>query len=461
MERSTRLPFISPDILTAVRRLFLILPAFLLMFAPIAAQAQSLSFIRDAEIEATLKRMSVPIFQAAGIDPNSIKIFVVQDRSLNAFVVGRNMVFHTGLLEKLEDIEELYGVIAHETGHIAGGHTIQRANAARASTGPLLLATILGIAAAAAGQGDVGSAVIAGSQTIAQRSFLSYTRGQESSADQAAVSYLNRLKIDPSGMLRTLERLKAVEIVSIGNRDPYTLTHPLTNQRIKLLEQRVARATGTPNSVRPDIRYWHQRMRAKIKGFTENPIRVLSQLDPSDQSESAIQIRAVAYHRSADLRSAIREADKLIEIRPNDPYYHELKGQFLFESGAVNEAISSYQRAVSLAPDESLLQVAYGRALLARGDNNSDRAAHQALLVATRSDRLNSSAWRNLATAESRLGNDLAATLATAEFQALRGSLRAAKRNALQVQELASTGSPAWIRAGDIIAAVERGQKNR
>ncbi len=461
MERLTLLLCIFPGFFRTARRLCLILPAFLLMLTPVATHAQSLSFIRDAEIEATLKRMSVPIFQAAGIDPDSIKIFVIQDRSLNAFVIGRNMVFHTGLLEQLESIEELYGVIAHETGHIAGGHTIQRANAARASTGPLLLATILGIAAAAAGQGDVGSAVIAGSQTVAQRSFLSYTRGQESSADQAAVSYLERLKIDPSGMLRTLERLKAVEIVSIGNRDPYTLTHPLTSQRIRLLEQRVARARGTPNSVQPDIRYWHQRMRAKLKGFTENPIRVLSQIDPSDQSESAIQIRAVAYHRSADLRSAIREADKLIKIRPNDPYYHELKGQFLFESGAVHEAVSSYERAVSLAPDEPLLQVAYGRALLARGDSNSDRAAYQALLVATRSDRLNSSAWRNLATAESRLGNDLGATLATAEFQALRGSLRAAKRNALQVQELASVGSPAWIRAGDIIDAVERGQKNR
>ena len=152
-----------------------------LMLASTAAQA--LSFIRDAEIEATLKRMSTPVFRAASMTPDSIRIFIVNDRSLNAFVVDRNMVFHTGLLTKLESPEELYGVIAHETAHIAAGHAVQRAGAAQRSTGPLVLSMILGIAAAAAGQGGAGAAIIAGGQTIAQRGLLKYTRGQESSAD--------------------------------------------------------------------------------------------------------------------------------------------------------------------------------------------------------------------------------------------------------------------------------------
>ncbi len=437
------------------------LPVLFLLFAPLYAQAQSLSFIRDAEIEATLKRMSVPVFKEAGLNPDSIKIFIIQDRSLNAFVVGNNMVFHTGLLEQLESIEELYGVIAHETGHIAGGHTIQRADAARATTGPLILGTILGIAAAAAGQGDVGGALIAGSQTIAQRSFLSYTRGQESSADQAAVSYLEGLKINPEGMLRTLERLKAKEIVSIGNRDPYTLTHPLSGQRIRLLEERVEQAQIEDSALEPDLVYWHQRMRAKLKGFTEDPVRVLSQLDPDDTSENTTHIKAIVHHRSSNLRLAIQEVNRLISLRPADAYYHELKAQILFESGLAAEAVVSYERALSLAPEETLLQVSYGRALLALEKPEADQIARDILFTATRSERLNSSAWRNLATAESRLGNELQATLATAEFQALRGSLKAAIVNAKRVQDLAPTGSPAWLRADDLIAAVERGLKNR
>lgn len=424
-------------------------------------QAQALSFVRDAEIEATLKRMGTPIFQAAGISPDSINIFIVEDRSLNAFVVGRNMVFHTGLLEQLETPEELYGVIAHETGHIAAGHAVQRYDAAQAATGPLILGTILGIAAAAAGSGDAGAAIIAGSQTIAQRGLLKYTRGQESSADQAAIGYLESVGIDPSGMLRTLERLKAVEIVSIGNPDPYTFTHPLSRQRIALLQRRVNQSPARGATVPSDIVYWHSRMRAKLRGFLDSPLQVLRQVPTSDRSETGTLMRAVAYHRTPDLNAALREADALIAMRPNDPYYHELKGQFLFESGAAQPAIASYQRAVNIAPGEPLLQVSYGRALLALGDANADRAAREALLSATRADQLNVDAWRQLSRAESRLGNDLGATLATAEFQALQGSLKAAERNARRVQELAPTGSPGWIRAGDILAAVERAQANR
>jgi len=426
-----------------------------------SVQAHALSFIRDAEIEATLKRMSTPIFQAAGMSPQSIKIFMVQDRTLNAFVVERNMVFHTGLLEQLETPEELMGVIAHETGHIAAGHGVSRANAARASTGPLILGTILGIAAAAAGAGDVGAAVIAGSQTIAQRGLLSYTRGQESSADQAAIGYLEHVRVDPTGMLRTLERLKAIEIVAIGNRDPYSRTHPLTTQRIKLLQDRISRSSVRGQPTDPQIQYWHARMRAKLLGFLEDPFRVLRQTPASDRSEPAMLTRAVAYHRSNDLPRAVAEIDALIAMRPNDPYYHELKGQILFENGSVTRAVSSYQKAVSLAPSEPLIQLSYGQALLALGDGNADRRAREALLVATRGDQLNAGAWRNLAMAESRLGNDLGASLATAEFQALTGSLKAAERNARRVQDGAPNGSPAWIRAGDLIAAVERAQKNR
>jgi len=436
-----------------------VFPVFFVCFT--TTQAHALSFIRDAEIEATLKDMSTPIFEAAGIAPDSINIFMVNDRSLNAFVVERNMVFHTGLLEKLETPEELYGVIAHETAHIAGGHALLRSNAVSSAAGPLILGTILGIAAAAAGEGGAGGAIIAGSHTFAQRNILKYTRGQESSADQAAIGYLESIRVDPSGMLRTLERLKALEIVSIGNRDPYTRTHPLSSQRIKLLQQRVARSSSRSSVINADMRYRHERIRAKLRGFLDDPLRLLGQVAASDQSEAATLMRAVAYHRTPDLRAALVEADKLLALRPLDPYYHELKGQFLFESGDPRGAVQSYQRSVSLAPDEPLLQVAYGRALLALGDPASTRAARDALLSATRADRLDSSGWRQLATAESRLGNDLQATLATAEFQALQGSLKAAERNAKRVQQLAPRGSPSWLRADDLIAAVERGLKNR
>ena len=440
-------------------RLFGLLAAVTLCVASVEARA--LSVIRDAEIERTLKQMCLPIFQAAGLGPESVELFIIQDRSLNAFVVGRNMAFHTGLLEQLETPEELYGVIAHETGHIAGGHSVARSDAVRSSTGPLILSTILGIAAAAAGAGDAGAAIIAGGQHVAQRGFLKYTRGQESSADQAGLTYLETAGVDPSGMIKTLKRLKSEEIVTIGRQDPYAYTHPLSQARINLLAQRVASSPARGRATAEDTRYWHARMRAKLRGFLDNPLTTLQQVSASDRSEIAVLTRAIAYHRALDAGAALREVDALLSLRPNDPYYWELKGQILFEGGDARQAVPAYQKAVSLAPGETLLQVAYARALLALGDRNSDTVARDALLAATRQDRLDADAWRQLATAQSRLGDRGGATLSTAEFQALQGSLKAAERNARSVQETAPTGSPAWLRAGDIIAEVERAQANQ
>lgn len=426
-----------------------------------SVEARALSFIRDAEIERTLKKMTGPIFEAAALGSNSVKLFIVQDRSLNAFVYGRNMVFHTGLLQRLETPEELYGVMAHEAGHIAGGHAFQRGDAARRARSSLILSTLLGIAAAAAGSGDAGAALIAGGAHVAQRDFLRYSRGQESSADQAAIGYLEYAGVDPVGMIATLKKLKDAEIVSLGRQDPYAYTHPLSQARITLLQRRVSASPARGRQVSADIKYWHARMRAKLRGFLDQPVTILRQIPDSDRSEMATLSRAVAYHRSSDLPSALREADALLSLRPNDAYYWELKGQFLFEAGQARQAVPAYQKAVNLAPGEPLLQVAYGKALLALGDPTADRTAREALLTATRADRLDAEAWRHLSMAHARLGDDLGATLATAEFQALQGSLKAAERNAKRVQQTASTGSPAWIRAGDIVSEVERAQANQ
>ena len=440
-------------------RLHAALLALLLCLMPMAAQA--MSFIRDAEIEGTLKRMATPVFQAAGLDPDSVRLFIINDRSINAFVIDRNMAFHTGLLARLETPEELMGVIAHETGHIAGGHGVQRLDAARAARGPMILSTILGIAAAAAGAGDAAAAIVAGGQTVGQRGFLKYTRGQEASADQAAIGYLEAVRVDPTGMLETLERLKAQEIVTIGRRDPYSLTHPLSAERIRLLERRVAgaRSLGAPTPA--ETAYLHARLRAKLRGFLDDPVRTLEAYPVSDRSEAAVLARSVAYHRLPDLPAALREVEALIAARPTDAYYHELKGQFLFEGARPAEAAQAYAQAVRLAPDEPLIQTAYARALLSLNQPQYDQAALRALQAATRADPLDASSWRQMATAQARLNDRLGAQLSNAEYLALTGSWAAAERNARQVRDASPQGSSAWLRADDIIDAVTRAQRDR
>jgi len=423
-----------------------------------AAEAQSrsgITTIRDAEIEATLERISTPIFRAAGLPDGSVEIFVVNDRSLNAFVIGRNMAFHTGLLIAMDDPGELMGVIAHETGHIAGGHGVRFGGAASASQGALVLSTIIGIASIAAGQGQAGAAIMAGGQTLAQRGFLSYTRGQESAADQAAVTYLEAAGIDPTGMVETLRRLQAKELVSVGNVDPYTLSHPLSGERIRDLTRRVERSPVLGRNVNAQTRYWYDRMRAKLRGFLVAPARTLREV-PDDGSEASLLARSVAYHRTPDPQAALRTIDRLVATRPNDAYYHELKGQILFEGGAAAQSIPSYRRAAALAPGEPLILGSLGQALLALNQPAATTEARTVLREAVRRDRYNATAWRWLAQAERRMGDPVAAALAAAEHQIMAGDETVAARYAGEVQDAAPTGSPAWLRAGDILAEIDR-----
>ncbi len=419
------------------------------------AHARDITTIRDAEIEDTLERMSAPIFQAAGLPAGSVEIFIVQDRSLNAFVVGRNMAFHTGLLIAMDDPGELLGVIAHETGHIAGGHGVRFGPAATASQGAAVLSTVLGIAAIAAGAGQAGAAIVAGGQTVAQRGFLRYTRGQESAADQAAITYLERAGVDPTGMVETLRRLQARELVTVAGRNPYTMSHPLSSERIRDLERRVVNSPTLGRAVDSGTRYWYDRMRAKLRGFLVAPARTLREV-PEDGSEAALLARAVAYHRTPDPQAALRTVDRLIAARPGDAYYHELKGQILFEGGAAAQAVPAYRQAATLAPGEPLILGALGKALMALEQPAATTEARAVLTEAVRRDRYNASAWRWLARAERRLGNETGAALAAAEHQILIGGEEVAARHAGRVQDMAPTGSPAWLRAGDILAEIDR-----
>jgi len=414
--------------------------------------AHALSLIRDAEIERTVARMSDPIFQAAGMSPASIDIYIVNDRSLNAFVAGgRNMFLHTGLLTTLETPEEVIGVIAHETGHIAGGHQTRRALNIRNARGPALLGLLAGAAIAAAGGGAAGAAVAIGSQDVVTRDILRYNRAEEAAADQAALSYLSRTGIDPEGFLLVLERFRGQEVFSLGNQDPYILTHPLSTQRLQLVERRVAEA-GPGGSVDAETLYWFRRMQAKLRGFLDRPERVLNDLEGEPETEEALYAKAVALHRMPAPAEALATVDRLLEKRPEDPFYIELKGQLLFEMGRPQEAVHEYRSAAAKLPGEPLIQAGFGRVLLALNTPEANREALAVLEEARRADMGDVAALRSLAIAYARAGDDGMATLATAERFALVGARDDAILHAERAIKLLPNGSPGWLRAQDILA---------
>ncbi len=420
------------------------------------AQRNSVNLIRDAEIESTLDDITKPILQAAGITPEAVKIYIVQDERLNAFVAGgQNLFFNTGLLQRTEHPGQLAGVVAHEVGHIAGGHLSRVGAAQGRAASELILATVLGAAVAVAGVPALGAAIITGGQSVAQGNFVSFTRSQEQAADQAAVSYLNKLDISTQGLAEFFRILDQQNLL-ITQRNPYLQSHPLTRDRINFVESTVARQTlaassgqgGFPDNWVPQ----HERMVAKLKAFLQNPTTTLQE----HQGETLIDryARAIALYRLPDLDEAVAEVDGLIADHPEYPYFRELKGQMLFENGRIEGAIAPYEEAVRLEP-VALLRIGLAKALIETGDPAAGREAIGQLEEAVRQERTNAGAWRLLGIAQGRAGDEGQASLSLAEWALLKGKRDDAKLHARRAEGRIGPNDRGWYQLQDILRVIE------
>ena len=426
------------------------------------ASAKGISLIRDAETEHIIHQIAAPLFSAAGLDASAVQVHIVNDRTLNAFVAGGQKIFiNTGLLLMVEDINEIAGVIAHETGHISGGHLARTHDAIRNASATSILAMALGAAAALGGQGQAGSAIIAGGQQLAERSFLSYSRSQESSADQAAVKILAAVGQSAQGLYTFLDRIRNQEALAKSRQDPYVRSHPLTRDRLRFLKDQITRSRAPPHAPDPASVRTLRRMQAKIHGFLGSPQKALRRYPESDQSIPARYARAAAYHRLGLFEKALAEADSLIAQNPNDPFFNELKGQILFESGKVRDAVAPYQAAVNLLPEAPLLRIGLAQAQIEANEASLLPPAIKHLEEATRRDRQVSLAWQQLAIAHGRSGDIGLSSLASAEYNLLIGRPRDAMRFAIKAEQLLPKGTPAHLRAQDLKDAANTAAKRR
>ncbi|NIJ43031.1 putative Zn-dependent protease [Parvibaculum indicum] len=425
-----------------------------LCFAPVShsfAQQRGISLIRDAETEALLKRFSSPIWRAAGIDENAVQIHLVQDQSINAFVAGGQQLFiNTGLITQSDTPGELIGVIAHEAGHMAGGHLARTQDALGNLEMPLIASMLLGVGAIAAGQADVGAAVLMGSQHIAQRGVLAYSREQESRADQAGATFLERAQLSGEGMLELFAKFRDQEVLSGRSQDPFVRSHPISEDRLAALRGRVesSRYFDKKDSAK-DI-HDLKMVQAKLVGFIENPSVTMNTYPPSDQSDFAHYARTVAYHQLGKTQDALKELEPVIEHQPDNPFVYELKGQILFESGNIEPAIVAYRKALDLDPREAQLRMALGQAILARDTVPAAKEALPYLQTATRSISNYPYAYYQLSRAYGRLDEIGLAELATAQYYDTMGNAREATRHARRAQKHLKTGTPDWLKAEDI-----------
>ena len=455
---------------TAPRRLRAILVGGLAAAQIVSTTADARGLIRDAETETLIRIYAKPIFNAAGLGSQGIRIHLVNDRNFNAFVVnGHNMFIHAGALMMSKTPNQVIGVIAHETGHITGGHLSRlRTQVSRAKSAALMM-QLLGLAAmvggafiGAPGIGQAGMGMAYGGQDLALRSLLAYRQSEESSADQAAVTFLNATKQSGRGMIETFE-IMGSKLVGIQGINPYLQTHPLPRQRIVHLRELVTSSPYYNNVNPPGLQLRHDLMKAKMFGFLDDPQSVFGRYPETDQTLPALYARAIATYRKSGMKAAAPLIDALIAAKPDWPYFHELKGQFLFESGNPAAAVPPLREAVRLSPNEPLIRVMLGQALL--GTNNKKLVDEAITNLRTALAREDNSAmgYRQLAAAYARKAEAARAAgakrqfmaraaLASAEAYFYEGQLKRAKQQAKRAKDGFADGTPNWIKADDILA---------
>jgi predicted Zn-dependent protease len=433
-------------------RFFMLL---VLGFTAVAQPAMAQSILRDAETEALFRDMSRPLVEAAGLRPENVEVVLVGDKTINAFVAGGQIVYiHSGLLAAADNANEVQGVIAHELGHITGGHIIRFGEGAKAATGIMLLSLLLGAAAMAAGAGEAGTGIMAAGQQAAMGKFLAFTRTQESSADQAGASFLTKAGITGKGSLSFFKKLQNQEFrYAVPQEDSYARTHPLSGERVSALEN-VYKSHSSWN-VAPDplLEARFQRIKAKLAGYSADPKQTLARYPEHVKTIPARYARAYAWHKSAYPEKANAEVEALLAQQPKDPYFLELKGQILLESGKPKEALQSLRQAVALAPDQPLISALFGHALIATEDESNFKEAKQVLRSAISRDNDNPFAWYQLGIVYSREGDEARAALATAERYHLEGNPILALNTAKTALAGIKPGTPDCLRAQDIAMA--------
>lgn len=418
------------------------------------APARAAGLIRDAGMEYGLNMLAQPIVEAAGLSASRIRVVVVNDMSLNAFVTNGSAVYiHAGLILKLRTSEALQAVIAHEVAHIANGHFVRRSLNAQNAQRNSLLGLAAGIAAGAlSGNPELGAGIISGTSGAAMGVFLSHTRAEEAAADKSGLRYMARAGIPPASMKKVFDLFAGQEALSPTRQSAWARTHPISRERARAAEN-FAAVLSPRTSDRTAIEYWFQRSRGKLSAYLRSPSYTLDRVGLTDQSDAARIQRALAYYKTPNMGRARTEMSALIEKRPDDPFLHELLGWMEIESGNADSAIAAYREAVALAPREPMILGGYGRSLLALDTRETDKEALTLLEAARARDRRNPRLLRDLSVAYARTGNNGMASLSTAQRYEVMGRAEDARLHAARASDQLPVGSPGWSRAQDILRA--------
>jgi predicted Zn-dependent protease len=416
------------------------------------AAAQGFSIIRDTEIERLLQDYAKPIFAAGGLAPGAVTIRMIQDDSINAFVTqGNAMYFHTGLLLASRNSNEVIGVLAHETGHIVGGHSVTFGDSVSKANTTAILATLLGVAAGvASGNPDVGMAVAMGGQGTALRTLMAFSRDQESRADQFALRALEESRQSAKGLYDFFDRLRGQELLITDRQDAYVRTHPLNRDRMEAVNVAVQRSPFGNQPPDPALEARHRRMIAKLFAFLKPQVTALQRYPDTDLSLEGRYARSIAYFRRGQTDKALPLIDGLLKEHPKDAFFWELKGQMLFETGKLEDSVAAYRECIALMPDAPLNQIAMAHAMIETGNSSHAAPAQNALKAALASDSEDPWAWDLLARAYLLGDNPGLSAYAAAERAVLLRQFQDVVRYTKEAEKYLEKDTPTWYRLQDI-----------
>jgi predicted Zn-dependent protease len=414
--------------------------------------------VRDAEIEQLLREYTQPVLKAAGLAQQNVQVVIINSRAFNAFVAdGRRIFVNAGTIMEADTPNQVIGVLAHETGHIAGGHLSRLREELRLATTASIIAMILGgaamVAASRSGSsstGNAGMAALSAPQQVIQNSLLAYVRSQEDAADRAGVRFLNATGQSARGMSETFKRLADQILYASQGIDPYMQSHPLPAERVRALEGMAKASPHWDKKDSPTLQARHDLARAKLFGFLDPREGVGRRYPISDNSIPARYARAIAAYRFGNVPSAIQQIDGLIQAQPQNPYFYELKGQALLEAGRATEAVAPLRRAVQLAPNPAIIQIMLGQALLQSNNKAVAEEAVTMLETALRREPESPEAFDQLARAYGSKGDLARADLSSAQASFARGDLQTARALAGRAKSRFPVGSPGWVKADDI-----------
>jgi predicted Zn-dependent protease len=431
---------------------------------PARAQSGGPPVLRDTETEQLLREYTRPILRAAGLEKQNIQMVIINDAQFNAFVAdGRRIFVNYGAILQSETPNQLIGVLAHETGHLAGGHLAKlREQLANAQT-QMIIAMLLGAGALAAGASrgssgnnglaNAGAAAIAGPQEMIRRSLLSYQRQQEENADRAGVKFLNATGQSARGMYETFKRFTNESLFAARGADPYLQSHPMPAERVAALQDFASTSPYWGKKDDPALQLRHDMARAKISAFMERPETVYHRYPLSNDSLPARYARAISTYLHRDLQSALAQIDALIRVQPNNPYFYEVRGQALLESGKPAEAIPSLQKAAQLSNNAPLIEMLLGQALVGSDNKAYTDEAIRILRAAVAREPEAPLGYTQLAMAYGRKGDYAEADLASAQAAYLRGDNKTARELATRAKTRFAIGTPGWVKADDIVAS--------